>query len=187
MMGPTHRVTGALAGASLASASAQPWHMIAMTALVATATSHGWSSPDMDLTRPWRATIARTGAGEHRYGLSHWWGLPVAAAAAAHTYLPPGGRWVAYALIAGWASHLIGDLVFGHLALYPWGGPRVGLGIDTGGFIETGRVKGRWPVTRWARGRRLLPFSPARTLIGAALAAVLLFTPTVDDLWRWWP
>lgn len=174
MMGPTHRVFGALCGATAASAAGQGWSMVAMTALVATATSHGWASPDVDQTRPWvwvRKVIPHPldNALNHR-ALSHWWGLPVLAWWGAAN-LPPDAQWPAFALLIGWCSHLLGDLLFGQLPLLPWGGPPFGLGLDTNGFLESGKVN----------GRKVLPLSPTRLLITAALAWVLFAgTPTVS-------
>ena len=83
MMGPTHRLFGALAGAGAATITGHSTPEVVMTALVATATAHGWSSPDVDQTEAWRA-IARLAPGraaglfKHR-GVTHWWGLPLLA------------------------------------------------------------------------------------------------------------
>jgi membrane-bound metal-dependent hydrolase YbcI (DUF457 family) len=112
-----------------------------MTGIVASSASHGWASPDVDQTKPW-TTLRRALPGSvdqvlnHRV-LTHWWGLPVLAWWAAGG-LPGPQRWVVFALIIGWTSHLVGDVVFGHLPLLPWGGPTVGLGLKTGGRIESG-------------------------------------------------
>lgn len=168
-MGPTHRLFGALAGAGVATAAGQPWAMVAMTSLVATATSHGWSSPDLDQTEPWQKLGRWSGPlGQlfaHRH-LTHWWGLAVLAWVGAG-HLPADSRWPAVALLAGWVSHLVGDAIFGKIPLLPWGGYFVGLGLDTGGFIETGRARIR------NRERTVLPFGPTRLLIAAALVLVL--------------
>ncbi len=79
----------------------------------------------------------------HR-GLSHWWGLPAAAALWLAT-AAPGWSWVAAAALVGWASHLLGDFCFGQhdvrsargpgIPLAPWWG-HVGLGLDVGGAVE---------------------------------------------------
>jgi hypothetical protein len=80
---------------------------------------------------------------QHR-GLSHWWGLP--AVACLLPVLVPGPlRWIAWVLVAGWASHLLGDLIFGKacpftgrgpgIPVWPWWG-HVGVGLDTGGALE---------------------------------------------------
>lgn len=171
MMGPTHRCFGALCGATAAAAAGQDWSMVAMTGLVATATSHGWSSPDMDQTRPW-VTVRQVLPNpldnllNHR-AITHWWGVPVLAWwGMAH--LAPQAQWPAYALLIGWVSHLLGDFIFGKLPVLPWGGWCIGLGLDTGGFIESGKVRVR------GRERKVLPVSPARILIVAALAWVLI-------------
>lgn len=177
MMGPTHRAFGALCGATVASAAGQDWSMVAMTALVATASSHGWSSPDVDQTKPWQ-TVRKVIPGpfdkvlNHR-GITHWWGL-VALAAWGINHLPADAHWPAWALLIGWTSHLLGDFLFGRLPLLPYdGGPKFGLGLDTGGFLESGKVNGR----KW------LPVSPARLGIAVALGLVLIYgTPTTNDV-----
>lgn len=164
MMGPQHRLFGALAGALTASVAGQEWPLVAMTALVATSTAHGWSSPDMDQTGPWQALARLSGPLgpmlAHRR-LTHWWALPVAVWWLIGVYVPAGAAWPAYALLAGWVSHLVGDFVFGKLPLLPWGGPKVGLGFKTGGWLENG---------------------PARALIILALGFVLIRTPGLTDL-----
>jgi hypothetical protein len=81
------------------------------------------------------------------------------------------------ALLAGWASHLLGDLVFGKLYLFPWGGPGIGLELRTDGFIEDGSLR------VGDRKFTVIPFGPTRVAITIALAWVLLTTPgapTVD-------
>lgn len=171
MLGPTHRAFGGLAGVTLAAAAGQPWPMVAMTGIVATATSNGPASPDMDQTRTWRRVTAVLPRGMRRHrGLTHWWGLPVAAWVLVQQ-LPPDAHWPAYALLAGWVSHLVGDFVFGRLPLLPWGGPSFGVGLGTGGFVETGRVE------VGGRARTVLPFGPTRLVIAAALVWVLAGAP----------
>ena len=139
MMGPTHRLTGAVAGAAVASWQGQPFEIIAMTAIIATATAHGWSSPDVDQTGPW-VRIARAmpdviGRLMAHRKITHWWGLPVVAWWFA-MQMPEATRMPALALIIGWTSHLLGDLVFGKLPIDPWGKAKVGLPLRTGGAIE---------------------------------------------------
>ena len=174
MLGPSHRVFGALCGAAVATVQGADFQTVAMTAIVATATAHGWSSPDMDQTKPWqavgRALPGPLGALMAHRRLSHWVGLP-AAAWWGITQMPAGSQWPFTALLIGWVSHLLGDMIFGAVPLLPWGAWPVGLRLDTGGVLETGRTK---------HGRRVLPFAPARVLIGAGLiwllAAPLLST-----------
>lgn len=137
-MGPGHRVVGALAGAALGYAAGQPFPLVVLGAVVATAASHGWLSPDVDQTAPWRGVGQLPGLGRlaaHRYGLSHWWGLPVIMWWGINL-LPEPGQWAATFLLAGWVSHLAADFVFGRLALWPWGWWKVGLGLKTGGRVE---------------------------------------------------
>lgn len=170
MMGPTHRYFGALCGAAVTSWQGQLWPTVAMTALVATATSNGWSSPDMDQTHPWRRLARLSGPFSHLLAhrcLTHWFGLPVAAWWLVGSYAPPGIQWPAHALLIGWASHLLGDFIFGRVPLLPWGGRwQWGLGLTTGGFLETGRA-------RWIT----LPGGPTRLIIVAGLVYVLAVTP----------
>lgn len=171
MLGPTHRMAGALAGVGFASVSGQPLSMVVMSGLVASSTSHGWASPDVDQAGPWVTVrrrlpdaVARTM--NHRE-LSHWWAVPVLGWLAVQP-MAPDARWIASLLIVGWASHLVGDVLFGDLPLWP-GGRRVGLGLDTGGFWETGRAK-----LRGGRTVRVLPVGPMRVVIAAGLAWLLI-------------
>lgn len=160
MMGPQHRMLGALAGASLASAGHQPWPVVAMAALTSSATAHGWASPDCDLVWP------LSWLGHRKF--THWWGLPAAAwvwglpALPAHGWMGVAPRGLASLLLIGWVSHLAGDLVFGEVPMAPWGW-RVGLGFDTGGFVET-------VIVRWG--------------LVAALAWVVAGTPAWPREWH---
>ena len=54
MNGAGHRLAGAATGAAWA-VTTVPYSLsvVAMSAAVASATSHGWMSPDVDLTGPW--------------------------------------------------------------------------------------------------------------------------------------
>lgn len=166
MMGPQHRLLGAFAGAGVASAAGLPWSMVALTGIVATTTAHGAASPDMDQTGTWRALTrwAPAALRKHR-GLTHWWALPAAAWWAVGHHLPAAAHWPAYALLIGWASHLLGDALFGRIELWP-GGPDFGLGLDTDGWLER---------------------HVARAAILAGLAWVLWTTPTWPGAHGWLP
>lgn len=163
MMGPTHRLTGGLAGVGFATMAGQPPAMVVMSGIVATAASHGWLSPDVDQTKPWVAIRKALPPFcdpllNHRTGLSHWWALvPLAWWGIAH--LGPDAQWPATVLLVGWASHLVGDFLFGSLAVLPWGGPTFGLGLATGGALEN---------------------HIARPLIGLAIAVLLIHTYNPD-------
>ena len=140
MMGPQHRIFGGLCGAAVATHQGGTFTTIAMTAIVATASAHGWSSPDVDQTGPWRA-LARALPGpfgkamKHR-GISHWPGWAVLAWFGI-AQMPADTRWALMALLIGWTSHIVGDVLFGKVPLLPWGAMYVGAGLDTGGFLET--------------------------------------------------
>jgi hypothetical protein len=71
-------------------------------------------------------------------------------------------------LLVGWCSHLVGDLLFGELPVDPYGRRTLGLGLDTGGFLETGTIR------LAGLQRRVIPFGPVRVLIGAGIGLVLL-------------
>lgn len=170
MMGPSHRLLGALAGAVYATVEGQPPSVVAMTALVATATSNGITSPDADQSDGWRTLTGVLPAWARRHrGLSHWWGLP-ALAWLLVPYLDPQVHWAAHALIVGWASHLAGDAVFGKVPLAPWG-IYAGLGLDTDGALESGVRIFRWRTP-----------SALRLALGAALVYVLLLGTNATDL-----
>jgi hypothetical protein len=174
MMGPSHRLLGGLVGASFAAMTGQSFTRVVLAGIVASATSSGDTSPDLDQSETWRACTRLLPASWRRHrGLTHWWALPVAA-----WFLVPDGdptvAWVIQALILGWGSHILGDAVFGKVPLVP-GGPYIGLDIaDTGGFIETGQTE--------VRGRKVtvLPFGPVRAGMAAALAVVLATSAGLD-------
>lgn len=117
-----------------------PLAVAAATAAVATLTAGGNLSPDLDQSSWWRA-IPHTPLMSHRVGLSHWWGLPVLAWLFLLPRLPVELSVIGTAAVVGWASHLVADLPFGRLAVFPWGGPKVGLRLKTGGLVETHVVR----------------------------------------------
>ncbi len=132
MDGSTHRLFAASTAVLTWTAAAAPgWQTLAAT-VIATASSAGWTSPDSD--QSWLSWVP----GGHR-GLTHWWGIPAAVAAATLTFVPPSGAWAIWALLLGWTSHLLGDFIFGErppgIPLAPWW-HHVGLHLDSGGWIE---------------------------------------------------
>jgi len=152
MDGTTHRMFGAVCGTAWAVAHGMaPAQALAFAAL-ATVTSSGPSSPDVDCYRGWRRVdtalpdevLGAGGPMQHR-GITHWWGLP-ALAWVALDHVPTGViGWVPAALLVGWTSHLIGDLLFGRnrgIPLAPWWW-HIGVGLDTGGPTE---ALARWTV-----------------------------------------
>jgi len=105
---------------------------------------HGlWGLVDRFLPDEW---LGNNGPLQHR-GIAHWWGLPVAALLASWSLLPPGRVWIAYALLAGWASHLAGDYLFGRsgagrgpgIPFAPWWNHR-GIGLAVGGVLERATI-----------------------------------------------
>jgi hypothetical protein len=142
-----HHLAGFATGAALATAAHQSAWVAVTSAGLASVTAGGVLSPDVDQFKVWRALdrwlpdewLGEGGPLQHR-GISHFWGLP--AAAAAYLYVV-GGPWWAWMLLAGWVSHLAADWAFGKRA---WGrGPGIpflpwwahhGLGGDAGGLLE---------------------------------------------------
>lgn len=177
MMGPSHRLLGYFSGAAVAAAAGYDVGAVAISGAFASASAHGWLSPDIDQTdlwvkvrqvvRPWLPTRYDKLL-SHRF-LSHWWGLPAAAGVAAWS-MPAEFAWATLMLVVGWASHLVGDFVFGEdpnggIPLTPWGS-HVGLKLDTGGLWETGRFE--------VFGRRAsLPFAPAHVVIMVGIVGAL--------------
>lgn len=150
-MRPMHHLGGAYAGAGLAWAQHQPWWVIAASAAIAAAAAPG---PDVDQRRWWRTLdrwvpdewLGWGGPLQHR-GITHWWGIPAAGALAVMAFTP--GLWVAWAILAGWASHLALDFIFGKaspfgrgagIPLMPWW-RYVGVGLDAGGRVENWLLK----------------------------------------------
>jgi len=138
MDGSTHRLLAASSSLAISTATGAPAWQAGGAALISTATAAGWTSPDAD--QSWLGWLP----GGHR-GLSHWWGLPAVAALATSNLAPAPVAWVAWALILGWTSHLVGDFVFGirppGIPTMPWWA-HVGLRFDSGGTLER--------VLRWA-------------------------------------
>jgi hypothetical protein len=162
MQRATHHLLGASAGLGLAAVSGWPAWQAGAAAGLAALTAGGPFSPDADAYRWWRLAdrwlpdevLGHGGPLGHRR-LSHWWGVPalagavVLSAAAVHPGWP---WWVAWALLGGWASHLLGDWLFGRASPYegrgagiplaPWWG-HSGVGLDVGGPLEAAV---RWVV-----------------------------------------
>ena len=169
MMGPSHRIFGALFGATYASlARLDTAEMIAAT-IISTTMSFGASSPDMDQLSKWKKFATATGMGwllAHRH-LTHWWGLPLFALWPLLS-IDESSRWVFWALWLGWVSHLVGDFIFGKLPMLPWGKPYIGLGLDTDGWLESGFAG--------------MKFSILRTVMIVGLVAVCWFRPVAPEV-----
>ncbi len=155
MMGPTHCALAAVTGLGVGMAMGWDAPQAVAGSLVATLTAAGPTSPDVDNRRWWMRLdryapdeyLGRGGPLQHR-GIMHWWGLPaaMACALAVTTPLPAQWMWAAYALVIGWASHLLGDFLVGKasvmftrrgpgIPLMPWWG-HVGVGLKCGGVVE---------------------------------------------------
>lgn len=159
--GRGHRAVGIACGLTLAATTHAPAWQWPITLAVAVATSAGPTSPDIDQTRAWRRADRLTpdehlGAGgplQHR-GVTHWWALPALAALLTLTACPPGARWVAWAALTGWTSHLLADAVFGRpgcgrgpgIPLLGWTG-HVGVGLPVGGALEAAVARVAVPAT----------------------------------------
>lgn len=139
-----HQLAGFATGAALAVHAGQPPWMAGVSGAAAVVTAGGRLSPDMDQFKGWRRVdriIPGKGPMQHR-GITHWWGLPALAGMALATAHAP---WLVWMLLAGWASHLAADFVFGKadrwshrgpgIPLFPWWG-HVGVGLDAGGYLE---------------------------------------------------
>ncbi len=141
MDGSTHRLFAASVSLAVSAGSGIPMWQGVASALIATATSAGWTSPDADQT--W----LRRMPGGHR-GLLHWWGLPALLAVATLLYIPPDTAWAIWALLLGWSSHLVGDFIFGErppgIPMAPWW-QYAGLGLNSGGVTER-ILRWAWPV-----------------------------------------
>ena len=143
MNAPTHALLGAASWLVLAGpVEHRPaWQQAAGT-LLAVVVSVG---PDIDNARWWRKLdryvpdewLGYGGPLAHR-GLTHWWGWP-ALVAWTTWQMPTASAWPVLALAVGWASHLLGDLVFGitppGIPLAPWWA-HVGLRLKVGGVME---------------------------------------------------
>jgi hypothetical protein len=143
-----HVLIGAVAGMGYAAAQGLPsWQCLISAGLAGMA----GPAPDVDNRRWWKRLdrllpdewLGHGGPLQHR-GLTHWWVLPaVGWTVAAHE--APEAWWV-FAMLAGWISHLAGDLAFGEANRYAHRGPgvpigpwfwHVGVGLKSGGLAET--------------------------------------------------
>lgn len=148
-MGPTHVPFAFACGLGYGVAVGMPAVQAFAVGVLATATSAGRLSPDVDQRPGWRRTdkavpdeaLGAGGPMQHR-GITHWWFWP-ALAWWSLGQVPTGVvGWIPQALVIGWASHLLGDFLFGKdrgIPLGPWFW-HVGLGLDTDGALE------RWLV-----------------------------------------
>ncbi|HEY6796210.1 MAG TPA: metal-dependent hydrolase [Kineosporiaceae bacterium] len=150
MKGTTHRLLGACGGAALGMAMGWGWPQIVASGWLATLTAGGPTSPDVDQRLLWTLAdrllpdewLGNHGPLQHR-GIAHWWGVPATVAVVSWSTVPPRFVWIAYALIAGWTSHLVGDWFFGRsgqgrgpgIPFAPWWNHR-GLGLAVGGLLE---------------------------------------------------
>jgi hypothetical protein len=166
MMAATHRLTGAAAGLAVATAAGAGLLHTAVTTGLAAVTAAGVTSPDIDQQGGWKTAdavlpdeLAGHGGPLRHRGLAHWWGLPLLAGFVAVRTVPQQWQWLVGAALIGWASHLAGDFVFGKASPYQGRGPgiplapwwwHVGLGLDTGGWLElTVRWLGLPVVLSW--------------------------------------
>lgn len=164
MLGPSHLLFGAATYTAVGVLYQHaPLTQVIIGAVAATATSSGVLSPDMDQRAPfeWARTILGPASKllAHRRGITHWWAIPVIAWVWWLPTIIPSAQWAATALIIGWASHIIGDGIFGRIPLLPGWGPMYGLSIRTGQWVEEG--------PSWC------PVSPLRTVLVVALAWLL--------------
>jgi membrane-bound metal-dependent hydrolase YbcI (DUF457 family) len=139
----SHIKVGAATGAGLAVAAGQGPLLAAATVLVAAAAA---PIPDLDNASWWKTldrvvpdeVLGHGGPMRHR-GLLHWWAIPVSLAVASWVIELPGPRWLLWAALAGWGSHIVADFLVG--ARSPYRGPgvpvapwwwHVGLGLRNG-------------------------------------------------------
>lgn len=169
MLGPSHLLFGATTYVAYSTLYAhQPLTQVVIGAVVATAVSDGVLSPDMDQRALFTATQEALGPASRPIGhrqVTHLWWLPVLAWWRWLPTLDSDTRWAATALLIGWASHILGDFVFGGRKkvplLLPGWGPRVGLPLRTDGWVEEGHEK-------WTLG-----LSPLRVALTLALGYLL--------------
>jgi hypothetical protein len=141
MDGTTHRLFAASVSLAVSTAGNTPTWQGTAAAVISTASSAGWTSPDAD--QSWLDWVP----GGHR-GLTHWWGIPAMLAVATVVFVPPEAAWAVWALLLGWSSHLVGDFIFGErpkgIPMSPWWA-YAGLGLNSGGLVER-TLRWAWPV-----------------------------------------
>jgi membrane-bound metal-dependent hydrolase YbcI (DUF457 family) len=138
MRAESHRVLGAATGVTLSHLAGQNLGQVIVGGALAAVTAGGFLSPDCDQFKAWKrwhAPLWRAFARllmlfmpwwwtkqyqhgnpvQHR-GFTHWWGVPAlwsVALLAGQAVRPGVGWWVAWMLVAGWSSHILGDAVHG--------------------------------------------------------------------------
>jgi membrane-bound metal-dependent hydrolase YbcI (DUF457 family) len=142
MLADGHRATATVGWLAAGTASGMPWWQLTAGAAVAATFAAGKWSPDLDHSG-WTARLV---PGGHR-GVTHFPGTTLALSLAALSLVPPTAAWVAWAVTAGWGSHLIADWVFGRIPVWPRGRGRwrwSGLRLTTGGLAEVWVTRVLW-------------------------------------------
>ena len=146
---PKHRTLGIATALGLAHVHHLPAAGIVATVASAAVCSGGITSCDLDNSRLWKAMdrwlpdewLGGGGPLAHR-GLLHWWGFPLAMLLVS-AHLTGLSSWIVLGAGYGWASHLLGDLVFGQegyghgkgIPLLGWY-MHVGVGLKADGWPE---------------------------------------------------
>jgi hypothetical protein len=151
MNGTAHRFFAVAVQVASGTSLNEPWWQVVAGIPFAVAFSAGPTSPDLDDTRTWKKLdrwipdewLGDGGPMQHR-GLLHWWGLPAVVGLlislfAAETPI----TWAAWAVVVGWASHIVADAVFGQrgygtqrgVPLLPWWS-HIGCGFKSNGYVQ---------------------------------------------------
>jgi hypothetical protein len=199
-MGAGHSALGASFGFGFAAAAGlAPWQAFTAAGIASVFAAGRWLSPDVDLNPAWRVaddlipdelldrrrirgwSPGKGGPLQHR-GITHWWGIPAAAAGllvAAYTAWSPWWWWLPAAVIAGWVSHLAGDFCWGMahpasgrgggIPFAPWWGHR-GLEWDVDGPWEHLATRLVMPVV--LAGQGLAAVGVLGRVVGAARTTI---------------
>jgi hypothetical protein len=166
----THRLLGAATALAVArwAPGLGPVHGLTDAATLTAAAvlcAGGRTSPDVDNSRLAKTVdrwlpdelLGHGGPLGHRR-LAHWWALPVLAWLVIPAGLPDVVLLGVHGAVLGWASHIVGDLVFGRgnpmvglprgVPVLPWWG-HVGVGLKADGLVERAVSYALVPACAW--------------------------------------
>jgi LexA-binding, inner membrane-associated putative hydrolase len=114
MRGEAHAALGVACWLTVCTSTNSSAIALAGGVVVNACVAGGILSPDVDQHAKWPRKIPLLHRPLLHRGLTHWWGLQVGLGFVVYTLGLP---WPFWALVCGWASHVLGDFLFGLPAL----------------------------------------------------------------------
>ena len=151
MNGTAHRLFAVSVQIAVGAGLHEPVWQVVVGIPFAVAFAAGPTSPDLDDTKSWKKMdrwlpdewLGEGGPMQHR-GLLHWWGIPALVGLFVYLYaMNTPITWAAWAVIAGWGSHVVSDCIFGKsgygtqkgIPLLPWWA-HIGFGFKSNGYVQ---------------------------------------------------